>query len=193
MIQLAHTCKDPHFLPHKIIFTGAADLTQTSLGAVIQLTTHAAYIKYNPYTYDRSFLCEYITRDGRCAGSPSMLPLLSTHAPFPKVFVDPLPYPLTVLRGRRWFPASDMRTFRDPIPGFLRRPHTFAHTLPHQGSEAVERMLGQVTGPPPAPHATPGRTHRCPRCPSRGGVMAGARPMSYRLLCLGVPIRKKTL
>lgn len=125
-------------------------MTKTSLGAVIQLTTHAAYIKYNPYAYDTSFLCEYVTRDGRCAGSPSALPLLSTQAPLPKVFVDPSPYPLTVLRGGRWFPASDMRTFRDPLPGFLRRPHTFAHALPRQRSEAMERMLGQVTGA--APH-----------------------------------------
>ena len=61
---LHHTCKDPHFLLYKVIFTGAGDLTQTSLGAIIQLTTHAAYIKYSPYMYDTSFPCEYITRDG---------------------------------------------------------------------------------------------------------------------------------
>lgn len=133
-----------------------------SLGAVIQLTTHAAYIKYNPYAYDTSFLCEYITRDGRSAGSPSVLPLLSTHAPLPKVFVDPSPYPLTVLRRGKCFPAPDMRTFRDPLPGFLRQPHMFAHALPRQGSEAMERTLGQVTGAPPPPHAMPGRTHGVP-------------------------------
>lgn len=114
------------------------------------------YTSYDtsPYTYDTSFLCEYITRDRRCAGPPSVPPLLSTQAPLPRVFVDPSLYPLTVLRRGKWFPGPDTHVQR-PAPGL---PKTTSRVCSHSPPSGM-RGHGKNAGaghrrPPPTPHHT---------------------------------------
>lgn len=190
---LNHICKDFRFLPYKVICTGAGDSTLMSLGAVIQLTTHANYIKQNLCTYDACFLHELITRDGRSAGSPLRSLLLCIHVPLPSVFINPSPHPFITLRCGKWPPEPDTMHVQRPTPWFPKTTSLIPSRSPHREVQAMAGILGQDTGIP-CPYAAPGRTHRCPPCPSSGGgPTAVALPIDHMPLCLGVPIRTKKL
>ena len=185
--------QDLRFLPYKVTCTGAGDLTRTSLGAVIQLTTHANYIKQNLCTYDACFLHERITRDGRSAGSPLCSPLLGIHVPLPRVFINPSPHPFITLRCGKWPPEPDTMHVQRPTPWFPKTMSLIPSRSPHREVQAMAGTPGQDTGVP-RPYAVPGRMHMCPHCPSSGGgPMAVARPIGHMPLCLSVPIRTKKL